>query len=143
MFTIHKRLRAFSAAHRLIKGYTGKCRDLHGHNYSLEVTLTAETLDQYDFVIDFDAIKAHLDTWVQDHWDHATLISAADHKLLAFIQQENQSYFVIPGEHNTTAERLAEFLFHQFTDILKPLFKAVKLTEVRVYESETAWASYQ
>jgi len=146
MFYINKRLRQFSAAHRLIKGYEGKCRDLHGHNYFIEVTITAEQLNEYDFVIDFDDIKQHLDEWVQEHWDHATLVSEMDAALIAFLKKEKQTYFVIPGDKNTTAECLAEFLFHRFTEILSALSdinQRITLSDVRVFESENASAGYR
>ena len=54
MFYLSKQLKSFAAAHRLIKDYPGKCRDLHGHNYRVDVLLAADQLDHYDFVLDFD-----------------------------------------------------------------------------------------
>ncbi|MBX9706042.1 MAG: 6-carboxytetrahydropterin synthase, partial [Gammaproteobacteria bacterium] len=39
MYVIKKQLDTFSAAHRLTKGYQGKCKDLHGHDYQVEITL--------------------------------------------------------------------------------------------------------
>ena len=143
MFSITKQLSTFSAAHRLIKGYQGKCRSLHGHNYALEVTFSSTKLDQYDFVMDFDEIKLHFDQWVQDHWDHATIVSEMDTVLIDFLKKEKQDYFIIPGEKNTSAECLSEFLFQQFNDILKSLKETrVILQSVRVFESDTASATY-
>lgn len=143
MHSITKKLSTFSAAHRLIKGYQGKCKSLHGHNYALEITVSATELDQYDFVMDFDDIKKHFDKWVQDNWDHATIVSEMDTKLIEFLKTENQDYFIIPGDKNTSAECLSEFLFNQFNHILKSLKEArVTVTQVRVFESETASAMF-
>lgn len=143
MFSIIKQLKTFSAAHRLIKGYQGKCKNLHGHNYALEIALTANELNEYDFVMDFDDIKQHFDQWVQDHWDHTTIVSEMDTSLIAFLKKENQDYFVIPGEKNTSAECLSEFLFYKFDDILKSLNETrISLVSVRVFESETASAVF-
>jgi len=143
MFSIIKQLRDFSAAHRLTKNYQGKCKDLHGHNYAIDITLSADELNQYGFVMDFDDIKEHLDQWVQQHWDHVTIVSEDDKPLIDFLEKEKQDYFIIPGNKNTTAECLAEFLFHTFSDILKTLNeKRVRLVSVRVYESDTASAVY-
>ena len=143
MFTITKKLRDFSAAHRLTKNYFGRCRNLHGHNYALEITLMAEQLNQYDFVLDFDDIKAHFDGWVQKNWDHVTIVSESDLALIEFLIKEEQNYFVIPGNKSTSAESLAEFLFHQFRSILESLNDPrVQLKSVSVFESETACATY-
>ncbi|MCB1827122.1 MAG: 6-carboxytetrahydropterin synthase [Coxiellaceae bacterium] len=143
MFTITKQLKNFSAAHRLINGYQGRCKNLHGHNYALDITFSAKTLNEYGFVIDFDDIKKHFDAWVQNHWDHATIVSEIDKPLIEFLEKEKQDYFLIPGSKNTSAENLAEFLFHQFNKILETLNEPrIQLKNVRVFESETASACF-
>lgn len=140
---ITKQLKSFAAAHRLINGYQGKCKNLHGHNYTLEITFSAAELNDYGFVMDFDDIKEHFNQWVQEHWDHATIVSETDKPLIAFLEQEKQDYFLTPSSQNTSAERLAEFLFHQFSEILNSLDEPrVTLESVRVFESETASAVY-
>lgn len=144
MFTVSRDLRTFSAAHRLNKGYEGKCKHLHGHSYAVRVTLSAPELNSYDFVIDFGEIKRLFDTWVQGHWDHATLVSEMDASLIDFLQREKQNYFVIPGRRNTTAEALAEFLFEKFTAVLTDAgYTALQLLSVRVSESATSHAEYR
>jgi 6-pyruvoyltetrahydropterin/6-carboxytetrahydropterin synthase len=136
MHFVEKELKEFAAAHRLGKGYQGKCQHLHGHNYRVVVLLTGVDLNCYDFLIDFNDIKLLFDQWVQDHWDHCTLIAEPDTTLLAFIQEQENKYFLIPGGHNTTAEVLARFLFETFTDLLKQSYVgSVSLVEVKVYEN--------
>jgi 6-pyruvoyltetrahydropterin/6-carboxytetrahydropterin synthase len=145
MYTVSRDLRTFSAAHRLNKGYEGKCKYLHGHSYNVTVALTAPILDQYDFVIDFGDIKEMFDNWVQEHWDHVTLVSELDTTLIDFLKIEKQDYFVIPGQRNTTAEALAEFLFLKFKDILAQNDKhtnQLKLISVKLSESEFSHAEY-
>ena len=145
MFYINKKLKKISAAHRLIKGYVGKCKNLHGHNYAVEVIITADELDHFDFVMDFDDIKEHFDQWLQKNWDHATLVSEMDTPLIEFLKRENQHHYILSGNKNTSAERLAEYLFEKFTAILNNLQSegaSLTLLEVRVYESETAMAAY-
>ncbi len=143
MFSITKQLKNFSAAHRLVKDYQGKCQHLHGHNYAIEVTLSSQQLNQYDFVIDFDLIKTHFDQWIQTHWDHVTLVSDIDKSLIQFLETEQQNFFLIPGGKNTTVECLAKFLYHQFQCILQSLNDTrIQLTSVRLFESETASALY-
>lgn len=147
MYTISRDLRGFSAAHRLNKGYEGKCKHLHGHSYAVRVTMTAGSLDQYDFVMDFDDIKAMFDTWVQQNWDHATLVSEMDTTLIAFLASESQRYFVIPGKQNTTSECLAAFLFTQFTQLLADKAdryqNGLRVHEVCVSESTYSHARFK
>ncbi len=146
MFTVSRDLKSFSAAHRLNKGYQGKCRHLHGHTYRVRVVLSSEQLDQYDFVIDFGDIKRLFDVWVQQHWDHATLVSELDQSLLDFLIDQKQDHFIIPGQRNTTSEALAEFLFNKFNEILSTSDYAqtsIRLLEVAVSESDYSHACYQ
>lgn len=142
MFLIEKKLKHFSAAHRIINGYQGKCRHLHGHNYSGSVVISARALNHFGFVIDFDHIKQHLDEWVQNHWDHATLVSQQDHELLQFVRDNKQHHFVLPDNENSSSENLAKYLFHKFTDIISKLNYDVVVVSATVSESDTAQATY-
>jgi 6-pyruvoyltetrahydropterin/6-carboxytetrahydropterin synthase len=142
MYTVKKQLDVFSAAHRLVKGYQGKCKDLHGHDYLTEVTVVCDELDEYDFVIDFGDIKRICNEWLQNHWDHATLVSGADANLLKFVREEKQHHFVLPEQHNSTVEYLVEFLFYQFQKELKAFAPRVTLKAVSMWESATACATF-
>lgn len=149
MYLVSRELKQFSAAHRLNKGYRGKCQHLHGHNYTIRVTLSAPQLDEFDFVMDFDAIKKLFDSWVQEQWDHVTLVSEQDVALLEFLRAENQRFFIIPGGANTTAEVLAHYLFMQFTKILEDDVSlgfgslSITLVQLDVLESARSQASYK
>jgi 6-pyruvoyltetrahydropterin/6-carboxytetrahydropterin synthase len=72
MFTISKRFE-FSASHQL----TGlpedhPCARVHGHNYTVEVVLQSDTLDDTGFVVDFGELKP-LKTYLDDTLDHRHL----------------------------------------------------------------------
>lgn len=64
MYRVTKDLQDFALAHRLGKGYPNKCKNLHGHNYNVQVVLGADKLDQYDMVMDFGDIKKLFNVWV-------------------------------------------------------------------------------
>lgn len=142
MYVIKKQLDTFSAAHRLTKGYQGKCKDLHGHDYQVEITLHCEQLDHYDFVIDFGEIKRICDAWLQQKWDHATIVGGEDPALLKFVKQEQQKYFLLPEGRNSTVEFLAEFLFEIFERELASFAPRVILHSVEIAESQTARALF-
>jgi 6-pyruvoyltetrahydropterin/6-carboxytetrahydropterin synthase len=147
MHILEKKLKAFSAAHRLLKGYQGKCRHLHGHNYQVSVTLQADQLDQYDLIIDFNEVKRLFDQWVQDHFDHATLVADFDFELLEFLQQHKQRHYVIAGNKNTSVEVLAHHLFQEFTRILSThkgaAERGLRLLEVKLNETASSIGIYR
>ena len=147
MYILEKKLKAFSAAHRLLKGYQGKCRHLHGHNYQLSVTLVADRLDDNDLIIDFSEVKQLFDRWVQDRFDHVTLVAEFDHELLDFVQQQQQRHYVIPDQQNTSVEVLARHLFIKFSALLSqhPGFveRNLRLVEVKLNETASSIGVYR
>lgn len=64
----------FEAAHSL-PNHEGKCRNLHGHNYKLEVTVAGPIQTEgpeKGMVIDFSKLKKQLNEYLV-MWDHAYL----------------------------------------------------------------------
>jgi 6-pyruvoyltetrahydropterin/6-carboxytetrahydropterin synthase len=66
----------FEAAHRLA-WHPGKCRNLHGHSYRLEVTV-AGPLDDNGVVVDFDLLREIVEREVIGQWDHRDLNEVID-----------------------------------------------------------------
>ena len=66
----------FEAAHRL-PWHAGRCRDLHGHGYRLEVTVEGP-VDANGVVLDFDDVKAVVQREVVDRYDHTYLNDLLD-----------------------------------------------------------------
>ncbi len=56
MYTVTKRVE-ISSAHSLRLPYESKCRNLHGHNWIIDVTCQSETLNEDGMVLDFVKIK--------------------------------------------------------------------------------------
>ena len=56
MYTVVKRIE-ISGSHQLKLPYKSKCKNLHGHNWIIDVTLQSETLDRNGMVLDFTKIK--------------------------------------------------------------------------------------
>ena len=53
----------FCYGHRLLN-YAGKCRNLHGHNGRVQISLEAADLDNRGMLIDFTDIKKSIATWI-------------------------------------------------------------------------------
>ena len=82
----------FEAAHRLLKNYSGKCTNNHGHSWMVKLHLEGSNLDEKDMLIDFQELKA-LKTWVDDKLDHATLLWEND-PMREYIQNSGQRMFI-------------------------------------------------
>jgi 6-pyruvoyltetrahydropterin/6-carboxytetrahydropterin synthase len=143
MYLVKKKLKDFSSAHRVLKGYQGKCQHLHGHNYVSTVLIGAEALDSYDFVIDFNDVKRICDDWIETYFDHATLVSSEDQALLSFLTEQKQKYYLIPGNRNSTVEVLAEHLFEEFSALFAKEYPHLKLLEVEIAETPNSKVVYR
>jgi 6-pyruvoyltetrahydropterin/6-carboxytetrahydropterin synthase len=115
--------RRFIAQHYLIGGDWGAENELHSHAYKLEVRLSAEELDQHGYLIDLLDLEA-----------------ALDHLILSFADRTLNDLPAF-GDSNPSLERFARIL----TDELRGVLQAPALVsiEVRLWENETAWASYR
>ncbi|MBI4712398.1 MAG: 6-carboxytetrahydropterin synthase QueD [Planctomycetes bacterium] len=111
----------FSAAHNL-RNYRGKCEHLHGHNWSVDVTLTGRKLDKTGMLVDFKVLKGYLKS-VLDRYDHAYLNELPDFKRV-----------------NPTTENIAYLLHKKLQTLLRP--KGLKVTKVCVWESPECGSCY-
>jgi 6-pyruvoyltetrahydropterin/6-carboxytetrahydropterin synthase len=114
-------IKSFSAAH-MLTAIGGKCEELHGHNFKVEVTLAAKDLISSGIVIDFRYVKK----WLQEILDNL------DHKHLNEI-----SFF---AEINPSSENIAEYIYRKMK--LKAQQAEVKVARVKVWESESAAVTY-
>ena len=73
MYYVKKKLE-ISGAHRLSLNYESKCRNLHGHNWVIEIYMKSSTLDKNGMVMDFTLIKKA----ISDKLDHQNLNDVFD-----------------------------------------------------------------
>jgi 6-pyruvoyltetrahydropterin/6-carboxytetrahydropterin synthase len=111
----------FSAAHSL-RGYQGKCENLHGHNYKVEVELKGLELTKNGMVVDFTDLRAALEK----------ILARMDHKHLNEIKPFDRI--------NPTAENIAKLVYEEM--LLKFSAKKIKGSQVVVWESEGCKATY-
>lgn len=132
MFKVVKEVR-WEAAHRLLD-YVGKCANIHGHSYRAIFTFESKNLDKKGMVIDFSTLKRKIQGWLDEHWDHALILSNKD-PLLNVISANK--YYVLDG--NPTAEKMAELLFEHFNAV----FSYITLVSVEVFEGSKSSAIYE
>ncbi len=111
----------FSSAHRL-RGYQGKCRMLHGHNWKVRLTVRVGELDSRGMGLDFGHLKQHLAKVLQ-RFDHVDL-----NEVPPF------------DELNPTAENLARVIFELARAELPP---GVTVDGVVLWESDRNRVEYR
>jgi len=111
----------FAAAHQL-RGYKGKCEQMHGHNWKVQVHVVAEKLNDIDIAIDFHDLKELLDE----------VITPLDHSFLNDIFPFT--------EKNPSSENIAKWIYDTLNKKLSD--EHVQVSAVTVWESETTAATY-
>ena len=106
----------FAAGHAL-RNYKGKCENVHGHNYRVQVTFSGPELDATGLLVDFVVVKKLMQT-VVDRLDLAP-------------------FDVL----NPSAENMAKYFYDEIDGGLGQA-TPVKLGQVRVWETDTSSATY-
>ena len=143
MLTITRKLE-FDAGHR-IPDHKSQCRNLHGHRYTLLITLVGAVVEadgQSDngMIMDFSDIKALAKTHLVDLWDHAFLVYRNDTAVRQFLDSMPDHKTVVL-DRIPTVENLAKAAF----DILKNVYRdrygtGLSLSKITLYETPNCWA---
>lgn len=143
MLTITRKLE-FDAGHR-IPDHKSQCRNLHGHRYTLEITLTGAVVDEEGrsdngMIMDFSDIKTLAKRHLVDVWDHAFLVYEKDLAVRDFLATlPNHKTVVIT--RIPTVENLAQTAF----DLLQAAFEdhfgtGLRLQRLVLHETPNCWA---
>ena len=134
----------FDAGHR-IPCHKSQCRNLHGHRYAIEITLSGdiiknENASENGMVMDFSDVKAIARKSVVDVWDHAFLVYQGDSEVLAFLNSMPDHKTVVMGTV-PTAENMAAEAFRILKNEYRDFYgNHLKLERVRLYETPNSWA---
>jgi 6-pyruvoyltetrahydropterin/6-carboxytetrahydropterin synthase len=143
MITITRKLE-FDAGHR-IPDHKSQCRNLHGHRYTLEITLVGEVIEEEGssdngMIMDFSDVKALAKEHLVDVWDHAFLVYAKDSAVRTFLA-------TIP-DHKTvvidkipTVENLASTAFDTLRMVYQDRYgTGLRLQKLVLHETPNCWA---
>jgi 6-pyruvoyltetrahydropterin/6-carboxytetrahydropterin synthase len=114
----------FSSGHAL-RGYRGKCENVHGHNYRVQVTLAGPQLDNIGLLLDFTELKRIL----------RGIIAGLDHQFL----NDLDAFKTV----NPSAENLAKYFYDETQRQLTSLPDGAGITQVTVWETDTASAQFR
>jgi 6-pyruvoyltetrahydropterin/6-carboxytetrahydropterin synthase len=112
----------FAAAHNLIN-YCGKCEELHGHNWKIEVVVRGDSLDKAGMLLDFKILKDYLHE----------ILEKLDHKYL----NELEAFKKL----SPSSEYIAKYIYEEFEEKLSST--DVEIYEVSAWESSNSCAIYR
>jgi 6-pyruvoyltetrahydropterin/6-carboxytetrahydropterin synthase len=115
---------SFSSGHAL-RGYKGKCENVHGHNYRVQVTLAGPQLNEIGLLVDFTDLKRVI----------RGIIAEIDHQFL----NDLEPFQTV----NPSAENLAKYFHDETLKRLGGLPAGAAITEVILWETDTASAKYR
>jgi len=111
----------FSAAHSLA-GYHGNCRQVHGHNWTVEVFVRCRELNAIGIGIDFRNVKQII----------SDIIKNIDHSYL----NEHPEF----KDTNPSSENIARFLYRKLGEKINS--DAAEVSKVRVSETRNSGVYY-
>ena len=110
-----------AAAHQL-REFHGKCEQLHGHNWKIEVYVTGDTLGEDGLLIDFGMIKQ----------DTKKVLKELDHQFLNELEPFKKE--------NPSSENIARYIYESLSQRLNN--GNIRVSKVTAWESDTACATY-
>ena len=114
----------FSAGHAL-RGYRGKCENVHGHNYRVRISVAGPQLDSIGLLCDFTEIKRVV----------REVIAGLDHQFI----NDLPAFRTV----NPSAENLAKYFYEQVSGQLRELTPGARVIDAVVWETDTASAQYR
>ncbi len=130
---------AFDSAH-FLAGYHGKCANLHGHHWVIEVEAGQETLQQSGekrgMVIDFGDLKKAVRA-LADAYDHALIYESGTLKAATLAALADEQFRLIEVSYRPTAENFAKAFYESLKAAVLPVVR------VTVYETPDNCASYE
>jgi 6-pyruvoyltetrahydropterin/6-carboxytetrahydropterin synthase len=113
----------FAAGHAL-RGYKGKCENVHGHNYKVRIVLEGSQLDSIGLLFDFTHLKRVM----------REIVAGVDHVFL----NDRAPFDVI----NPSAENLAKFFYDETIRLMSAMPEGARIARVTIWETDTTSATY-
>ncbi len=129
-------------AHTLYE-YDGLCRNIHGHSYNLEVTISGEPRNEPGhpkdgMVLDFSELKAIVKSRIVDIFDHALMVNnLVPEEQMQLLRQTTNRIIVV--DFQPTSENIVVYI----AEILQQHLPAgVNLFSIRLFETVTSFAEW-
>ncbi len=133
----------FEMSHALF-GYDGKCKNIHGHTYHLDVCVIGlpifdESNVKYGMVVDFGDLKKIVKSEIVDVLDHCLMLNknTPHRKMADFLEAENH-YIVRVDYQPTTENMIIDFA----SKIQSKLPEGVSLHSLKLRETQSSFAEW-
>ncbi len=168
VYTISREI-GIDAGHR-VPTHGSKCKNLHGHRYTIQAICESEGLheegEQKDMTLDFGFLKQEMMDVIDYYCDHGLILYMHDVLLQTFILEEidlgmaihtamDKGWHAVPFDRNLvgklyiipvipTAEALAKHWFERLEKrVAKRSNNLAWLAKIVVYETPNCWAMYE
>ncbi len=121
---------SFDASHRLLH-YRGKCHNLHGHRWKVEIWLRGKTDEQTNILIDYNEIKQ-----VIHRYDHQIILNEQD----PMVPRIEEFHPVIKTPGDPTSELLAQLIRDSMEAEYAKSGRGIFVDVIRVWESPNCYA---
>ncbi len=134
---------SFEAGHAL-HGYDGKCKNLHGHSYHLEVTVIgtpiADTNNvKHGMVIDFGDLKKIVKEDIVDVFDHSMVFNKNTPHVEMANDLKGLGHHVLLVDYQPTTEMM---IIDFAEKIKKRLPETIQLHSLKLQETATSYAQW-
>lgn len=136
MITVTKTVK-FDAAH-VLTNHQGLCKNLHGHTYRVDISVSQREGEDSDMVIDFKDLKSIAEAVICDRFDHAFIYnttSPGECEIAAVVEKNSMRTVAIP--FRSTAENLAKYFFKLL------IARIPNIASVKVWETAMSSAEYR
>lgn len=130
---------SFDSAH-FLAGYNGKCANIHGHHWVIEVEINGDCLtkngEKRDMLLDFGDFK-NIVRHATDNFDHSLIFEENSLKTATVKALEDENFRLIAVPFRPTAENFARYFYEYLKE------KSLPVKSVSVYETPENCAVYQ
>jgi 6-pyruvoyltetrahydropterin/6-carboxytetrahydropterin synthase len=116
----------FAAGHAL-REYKGKCENVHGHNYKVQITVEGERLNRIGLLVDFVELKRVV----------REVVDRLDHQFI----NDLEPFTVI----NPSAENMAKYFYDEVSKKMDGSNgeAPTRIAQIKIWETDTSIAVYR
>ncbi len=134
---------SFETGHALY-GYDGKCKNVHGHSYRLDVTVIGKPISdnsnvKFGMVIDFGDLKKIVKEEIVDVFDHATVFNKNTPHVELAKELQSRDHNVLLVNYQPTSEMM---VIDFASKIKKRLPNNIELFSLKLQETATSFAEW-
>ncbi|MDO1502066.1 6-carboxytetrahydropterin synthase [Winogradskyella maritima] len=134
---------SFETGHALY-GYDGKCKNVHGHSYRLDVTVIGTPINditnvKFGMVIDFGDLKKIVKQEIVDVFDHATVFNKNTPHVQLAKELQDRGHNVLLVDYQPTSEMM---VIDFAKKIKKHLPANIYLHSLKLQETATSFAEW-